>query len=340
MQRRAAAVSAVIFLLVAAGAYSFVGVVEQPSVDVDELDPEHSLSGGETLTVGGTEYAVTEVGEDGAELEWTNESARYTETIENDSTVSAAAVAWAGQTNRDTATLADGEVIDSQGAEFRVEVDGETVVLNATGEEDTEEFEDGDSLVYRDTETTVTAVTADEVRLAWGDPYHVRTDDGLQFRQQINVSRVLQADESVENTVLSTDDERFVRYRNGSTEPLAAYLPDPEEETFAVGETLRYQNQTMTVASVGDTATLEWFAPRTNTLSPGEGDEVSFGGTTYVAHIADGQLHLTEDIAAYESQQQRLEGFEERVAGIWAVAIVAALAGVLTVGLAYLPSRY
>jgi len=154
---------------------------------------------------------------------------------------------------------------------------------------------------------------------------------------------VLQADDSVENEVLTTDDgERFVRYTNGSTAPLEEYLPEPETRTFGVGDTMRYQETTVTVASADDDeATVEWFAPRTNTLSPGEGNEVTLGETAYLAHFpGNGELVLSRDFEGYDRSQSRVEDFHERMEGLWAVAILAGLTGVLLIGMSYLPSRY
>lgn len=348
MQRRAAAVSAAVFVLIAAGAYSFVGLAEQPTVEV-EADME--LGTGETFTVAGTEYTVAQVGDGSASIEWTNESARYTATVENGSTVPAAQVAWEGQQNRAVATVENGSVVAYGGGEARVEVapGGAEVALNDTdGERET--FEVGDTFVYRGeaatvggVEAQVVAIDADAVTLAWGDPYQVTTAaDAVAFRQQTNVSRVLLSDTDVENQVLTTEDgEEFVRYTDGSTEPLESYLPDPERETFGVGDGMQYQGTAVTVAAVTeDEAVLEWFAPRTNTLNPGEGDNVTLGETTYLVHVDGSQLVLSQDFAGYRASQQRIEDFHERVSGLWAVAIISGLGAVFLLGLAYLPSRY
>jgi len=186
MQRRAAAVSAAVFLLIAAGAYSFVGFAEQPSV---EVDAERTLSAGDILTVGGTEYTVTSIDDGSASIEWTNESARYTETLENGSTVPAAQVAWDGQTSRQTVTLENGSTVEYQGNESEIVVDSAESFVLAVGD-DSESFETGDTLVYQGSEATVVNITAEAVTLAWGDPYRVLVgDDGVTLRQEVNVTR-------------------------------------------------------------------------------------------------------------------------------------------------------
>lgn len=93
MQRRAAAVYAVFLLLVAVGAYAVIGVAQEPAVTIQ--NPERSLSTGDTLTADGREYAVSEIaagtneGDDlrSADLTWVNDSARFTTTWDNGSTV-------------------------------------------------------------------------------------------------------------------------------------------------------------------------------------------------------------------------------------------------------------
>jgi hypothetical protein len=93
MQRRAAAVYFVLFVVIGAGAYGFIQVgMSEPTVDLDGP----TLSEGDELTVDGRTYTVsgidTEEGEvaqyaGDAELTWLNESARESATLDNDSTV-------------------------------------------------------------------------------------------------------------------------------------------------------------------------------------------------------------------------------------------------------------
>ncbi|WP_435349701.1 hypothetical protein [Haloarchaeobius sp. HRN-SO-5] len=99
MQRRAAAAYVVLFLVIAAGAFAFVSTAEPPAVSIE--NPDHTLQQNSTLTVDGREYRVTDVsassggggGHGGggvtyeAVLVWTNESAQFSETWANNSTV-------------------------------------------------------------------------------------------------------------------------------------------------------------------------------------------------------------------------------------------------------------
>lgn len=120
MQRRAAAIFAVFFLVIASGAYALITVGQAPTISPDELDDPRQLSTNDTVEVDGRTYTVGNIsssgggggegggGEGGGEggggegeggggasagssqstkLTWVNESARQTATIENNSTL-------------------------------------------------------------------------------------------------------------------------------------------------------------------------------------------------------------------------------------------------------------
>jgi hypothetical protein len=100
MQRRAAAAYVVLLLVITAGAFAFISTAEEPAVSLE--DPDETLQKGSTLTVNDRVYNVTDVSASGggggghgggggityeAALVWTNESAQWTETWGNNSTV-------------------------------------------------------------------------------------------------------------------------------------------------------------------------------------------------------------------------------------------------------------
>lgn len=288
MQRRAAAIYAAFFLVIAAGAYGTIGLAQEPTVTVD--DPDYTLSANDTLEAGDRTYTVGQIqagtneGNDlrSTELSWVNESARYTTSLEHNSTVPADMVEWSGQTN--------------EAEPYRLQVE------NAT------------------------------------DP------TAFTLTQEFNVSGRLAADEAVEDeTVTRADGREYVVYReNGTTQPLADYLPEPERRTFEEGEQLQYNGTTTDVADVSnESVTLAWTAPRTNTVSLAEGDTQTFGGTEYVAHFPDNStLELTSDLEAYDREVQAVDTYQERINGFWGISIVSGLAAVLLLASAYLPSRY
>ena len=104
MQRRAAALYVVFFLVISVASYSLIATAEEPAIEFQ--NPDYTLQANDTLTVGGTEYTVSSVeatsssggggghgGGGGGGIErtatigWTNQSAQYSATWANNSTV-------------------------------------------------------------------------------------------------------------------------------------------------------------------------------------------------------------------------------------------------------------
>jgi hypothetical protein len=100
MQRRAAAIYFVFFLVVGAAAYAYIGVAQdtqRPAVSLDGT----TLAAEESATIDGTQYTITELGHESsggggqggggdgaliAEITWTDADATYSETLDNGST--------------------------------------------------------------------------------------------------------------------------------------------------------------------------------------------------------------------------------------------------------------
>jgi sorbitol-specific phosphotransferase system component IIA len=193
MQRRAAAVSAAIFLLLAVGAYGVLGMSSQPSV---ETETTAELQNGDSLELGGTTYNVT--GTSGGEVtfEWYNASARYSETLTNNSTTTfdgdAAQTSW-DDTNLTYRVLVEqGEEPTSVTLREVQEVSEPTITRNGTvfvvvdrDDDGTDEviprdeylpaprtatFELGDELDYAGNTTDISSITAEEVVLTWTGP--------------------------------------------------------------------------------------------------------------------------------------------------------------------------
>lgn len=77
MQRRAAAVYFILFVVVGAGAYGFLGVISQPPVDLDGP----TYGSGDEFSAGGVTYTVASIGDGEGELSFTNETSGETETV-------------------------------------------------------------------------------------------------------------------------------------------------------------------------------------------------------------------------------------------------------------------
>ena len=106
MQRRAAAIYVAFFLIVGAASYTLVATASEPAIQFE--DPEYRLSSGEQFTVGGETYTVGSIdatmegGDHGSaaslvrsgQVQWLNDSAQYTRTWENNSTVTFQGQEW------------------------------------------------------------------------------------------------------------------------------------------------------------------------------------------------------------------------------------------------------
>jgi hypothetical protein len=252
------------------------------------LDADAELTNESTFTVDGTEYTATNIhmsgggggghggggGSMAADLSWTNESSRYTATLEHNATTT------------------------YQNETYRVYTDGN--------------------------ESTVT------------------------LEEQLNVSALLAADSSVQNTLATQNGTQYVVYRSNNTQaPLSEWLPEPETVTFTTGDTYPHATdsgtQETTISEVTDSgATLEWFAPRENTIELSEGGNVTLSGQPFFTHFPD---HSTVEIvpiqqySQYQATLDQQDYFHERKNGIWGVSILSGIAAVLMLGMAYLPVR-
>jgi len=360
MQRRAAAAYATLFLLLAAGSYLMVGVAQEPAIALEDADVDYAVGDGEEFDVDGRTYTVDGISgaailEDReATLVWVNESEKRTTTIDNDTEVGAVDVSWSGQSARQVATLDNGTTVSFNGSEHTVLVGDGSVTLRRGNA--TEAFGVGDAFPYRDNGTTVVAAGNDSATLAWGEPYLVITgtasNDSFDFRQSFNVSGRLAADPAVEDeTVTRADGREYVVYANGTTQPLDAYLPEPEVKTFSEGDSFSYNTaedgigyDDVTVEDVSeDEVVLSWREPVEHEVTAAEGDNVTLGPDrrTFVAHFPDnGTLQLSSNLGAYQDELDVQATYTDRVNGLWGVSILSGLAAVFLIGLAYLPSRY
>lgn len=186
MQRRSATVYVVLFLVVAAGAYSLIGVAQQPDIEVDG----EAYAQNDTLTVNDREYTVDSVSEGEGALTWTNESARHTETWENNTTVelednSTFRVLIPNESDPNDVTLQqefelgdDVTTVEEDGTTYVVTGEGDNRSLvpveeykrQEFGEPETREYTEGDTFDHRGNETTVNNVTVESAELVWTAP--------------------------------------------------------------------------------------------------------------------------------------------------------------------------
>ncbi|MEF8877830.1 MAG: hypothetical protein V5A60_14035 [Haloarculaceae archaeon] len=357
MQRRVAAIYFVFFLVMGASAYSVIAVAEQPAVDLEG----DSYAQGDTFAVDDREYVVAELNagggedeEDGGEvsgtLAWTNESARYTAILGNDSTVAPIRASFPGQRSYHTATLEEGDTVTFNGTEATVSIPDVQSPSNFSLVRDgntAESFAFNDTFAYHGNATIVAAVSSEEVTLVWGDTYRVlvpNESDPTSFRmvQQFNVSALLAADPAVEDEPITrADGRRYVVFQaNGSTQLLEEYLPEPDVGRLDEGDTMTVARNETTVANVTSTGVVvEWTAPRTNTVELAGGENVTLNGQQFVVLFRGDSVILSPQVEEYQQALARQDYFQERQNGLWGVTLLSGFATMFIVGLAYLPVR-
>lgn len=249
MQRRAAALWVVFFLVIGAASYSLVATAEEPDLSVQG----ETLSENDTFTVDGQEYTVSSVGTETrgggghggggketvhtATISWTVEDGTYTETWDNDSVVTFDGEEWRvvvdsgedpssftlrEQINR-TAILrddpdADNETVTHQGEEHVVvREDGEEKLVPADDyfpEPETREYSEGDTVDYRGNETTFADVATDGVTLEWTAPKSQETTVSEQDNVTLNGQTHFAHFPDSGTLVLSQDFDALSDWRN------------------------------------------------------------------------------------------------------------------------------
>lgn len=224
MQRRAAAIYAVFFLVVGAASYSLIATAESPSIAFE--NPDHRLQQGDSFSVGDQEYTVSSLeasepsggggGHGGgggggvtysAEVAWTVESSEYSETWENGSEVTyrneTRVVVIPSADDPDEFALrdpvnrsailaddpqADNETVTRDGEEYVVVTENGTSRLVLADEyfpePDEERFSEGQQIEYDGNSATVDNVTSEGATLAWTAPRE-RTES---LSQEANVT--------------------------------------------------------------------------------------------------------------------------------------------------------
>ena len=241
MQRRAAAVYVALFVLVGAASYSLIATAQQPTVEFD--DPARELTQGDQLNAGGQTYTVASVSETGGELRFTEASAEYTVTWENDSTQTVADEEWRvvirgddpaevtlRETINETAILEDdpdasGETVEQNGTRYVV-VNNTRLVPAAEyfPEPETRTYTEGETLDYRGNATTVGSVTTDAAELTWTAP---------------RTSTLAVAHES---NVTIGDRTYFAYVPDGSTIQLVTDYGSYQQQTAAIEQFQTYRN--------------------------------------------------------------------------------------------------
>jgi hypothetical protein len=208
------------------------------------------------------------------------------------------------------------------------------------------------TLTYTNTSYRFTATLENNSTVTYqNDSYRVLANNesgSVTLRQEFNVSGILADDPAVFNSTTTIEGERYVTYReNNTNQLLSEYLPAPDSQEFATGDSLQYQGNETTVASVSASeVTLEWRGENTLTRELTEGSNVSLAGTQYFPHFSgegdNVQVTIAESQEAYPVYQNELDRqdyFHERMNGLWGIVILAGVVAALIVGLAMMPVK-
>jgi hypothetical protein len=214
MQRRAAAIYFVFFLVIGSGMYGYITVVDaqRPQISIEG----EAYGANDTFQKGGQSYTVSTISEEEAsgeggtvitgEITWTNESAVSTATlangtnatyqdqtwqvvIENSSGVSAFTLR--GYINVTDVLVEDPDVEDQPatqgGQKYVVWADNGTLgptLAEYLPEPETTTISEGDTFPYEGNDATVSDVSPSEVTLSWTAP----TDNTIELEEGANVT--------------------------------------------------------------------------------------------------------------------------------------------------------
>lgn len=363
MQRRAAAIYFAFFVVVGGAAFGLLSTTSAPHVSFDA----ETYAPGDDVTLNERTYTVADITEEGGEggghgggeatmsgeLTWLNESAVLDATLDHNSTIPSTDVSWEGQQARQEATFEDGDTVEIDGSEYAVSINdsaGTLTLTNVEDEADNETYEQGGEVPYRGYDATVTEVASGSATLVWGDEYLVEVENATQpeeftFVQQRDVEQRAQADPALYDEPVVQDDELKVTFRaNDSNVPAEEYFGPIETYTVAEGETLVYQGNETTVDAVdNETIRLVWDGERTESVELEEGGNFTANGQDYFAHFPDNSsvqlLSNDEYYDSYAAQNERIESYNERQAGLWGVFDLSVIAAIILLATAYLPVK-
>jgi hypothetical protein len=331
MQRRAAAIYVVFFVLVAIGAYSLTTVAQAPSVSVEG----QNYSQGDTFPAGGTEWTVN-VNEGEGNVSTVNESARFMASIANNSSLVFADGAYRPVPNGSGGGAGTGTGSPSPSATGTPGTAGTSLPTGETADNDS-------ATRFRVVIPNTTAGNASGANASAGNASGNATNvSSFTLRQQFQTNERLRNDSSVADVALTGENgTQYVRYRNGTTQPLDEYLPEPEVRNVSVGDSFPYKNNSTTVEGINTSGvTLAWEGRLTRSQDFEEGTNVTLGGTTYVAQFpTNSTVTLSQNVSGYQAEQAALTRFNNRILGLWGVVIISLFAAILIVALAYMPVR-
>ncbi|GAB7009831.1 hypothetical protein [Halorubrum trueperi] len=228
----------------------------------------------------------------------------------------------------------------------QLDVDGETYTVAGISEGD-----DGvTGTLEQEEETELSETWANESTVEFEDGewrVEITGEEPTEFTlvEVLDRQAILENDDSADNETVERDDGEYVAVtEDGETTlvPVDEYFPTPEEQTYATGDSIEYDGQTVTVDEVTtDQAVIVWQGTQTTTIEVAQETTVTIGQTEFIAHFPDAStMTLSTDVAGYEAQVAEIDRFDQYNSGLTRVIVLAFLSTVLLAAAAFVPSRY
>jgi len=166
------------------------------------------------------------------------------------------------------------------------------------------------------------------------------------FEEVVDRQAILENDPDVLNETQEVDGEEYVvEQSSGENEliPAAEYFAAPATQTASVGDSFTYNEQTVTVDSIGaDGVTVTWTEDQTNTQElSNEGTVELADGNEYLVFFPDSStVEMTSDMTSYNAQVEAQNQFHDRTTGFRWTTFTSLLFAMSLIAFAFLPSRY
>ncbi|WP_138007197.1 hypothetical protein [Halalkalirubrum salinum] len=257
-------------------------------------------------------------------------------------------------------TTAQAPTVSIDDAEYQLS-DGDTFEINGTtytaselsGEEEDGETVYSGTIEWSDPEAELSEQWSNESTIEYDDAeWEVAVDsgdepDGFTLVEQLDRQAILEEDPDVGNETVEDEDgnESVIVVEDGQEVlvPADEYFPEPRSETFSSGDTLTYNNETVTVDTVDPNFVIvTWTGEETYSEDLEQEQEVTLENdqTFLVFFESDSSVGLIEDRSSYEAQVAQVDRFNDRISGLWYILVTSfSIVGLLLM-LAFLPSRY
>lgn len=220
---------------------------------------------------------------------------------------------------------------------------------------DVTELSGGSGTIQQVNESAVHTVSwsdGDTVQLAEGEEFTViiggSEDGGNESDNESPSSFTLRGSLEDYETVERDDGQYVVIEEENTTElvPVDEFDELPRQ-TFEVGDTVEFyesEREEMVQGTVtdisSDSVTAEYEAESVEEFSLEHEGTVTLNDQEFAVYFpSDDEAYLSSDVESFQSQQQAVSDFHERVRGLWWVVSLSLLTAVLVGALAYLPVR-